>query len=92
MLPPPKRKLPTPDSKSALAVNKSMAAKPVSQSSIPVPSGLSAAHEEDEDELTQASGSGLLLPASVARGKAKAEKKDEALDLFGLGTLDLHHA
>lgn len=74
MLPPPKRKLPVPvvDRAKSLAVNKSMAAK----------AKPTQADGDDEDEVP----SGMLLPSSIARGKAKAAAKAEAgpVDLFGL--------
>ncbi len=90
MLPPPKRKLPTNTTKSSgLAVNKSMATPKLS-GGIPELGGLSAAEiaasangagrgDDDEDEEDK----GMMLPPSIARGKAKT-KAGPAVDLFGL--------
>jgi hypothetical protein len=95
MLPPPKRKTPgstgatgKPGSNTGLAVNKSMA-RPAARPSPPVGEadlsgiigpGAVEGGEDDEDEDGK---SGMLLPASVARGKVKA-KAEPVMDLFGL--------
>lgn len=92
MLPPPKRKTPgstgttgKPGPNSGLAVNRSMA-RPAAPPPPPVGeadlSGIIGpgvvTGDDDDDDRT-----GMLLPASVARGKAKA-KAEPAMDLFGL--------
>lgn len=94
MLPPPKRKTPgsngatsKPGSGSGLAVNRSMARParpppPVGEADLSGIIGSGAAHGDEEDEGEDGKG-GMLLPASVARGKAKA-KAEPAMDLFGL--------
>ncbi|GFZ44634.1 hypothetical protein JCM24511_02358 [Saitozyma sp. JCM 24511] len=96
MLPPPKRKLPTSSTSksSSLAVNKSMATRPAAPAPAPKPVLPSAGREvddenDDEDEeldLSNGTDTGMLMPASVARGKLKAAKQDEGLDLFGLAS------
>ncbi|KAK1921362.1 mitotic checkpoint regulator, MAD2B-interacting-domain-containing protein [Papiliotrema laurentii] len=103
MLPPPKRKLPVGGSKQSLAVNKSMA-NPRPPTSVPSSSGpdlggLSAAElaglgrgnnddDDDDGDDEENKRSGLMLPASVARGKAKAKAAapEPTLDLFGLSS------
>ncbi|WOO82389.1 Pre-mRNA-splicing factor cwf20 [Vanrija pseudolonga] len=75
MLPPPKRKIATTaPSKSSLAVNKSMAAKPAP---VAAPARAPLPADDDSDDEKPA----LMVPAALKRG---ANKKDEALDLFGL--------
>jgi hypothetical protein len=108
MLPPPKRKLPVGGSKQSLAVNKSMA-NPRPPTSVPSSSGpdlggLSAAElaglgrgnnddDDDDGDDEENKRSGLMLPASVARGKAKAKAAapEPTLDLFGLCKSTLLH-
>jgi hypothetical protein len=45
--------------------------------------------EVEEFDLSNGTDTGMLMPASVARGKVKAAKQDHGLDLFGLGESDL---
>lgn len=70
-----------------------MATRPAAPAPAPKPVLPSAGREvddenDDEDEeldLSNGTDTGMLMPASVARGKLKAAKQDEGLDLFGLG-------
>jgi hypothetical protein len=71
-----------------LAVNKSMAAKPrppagIADLSSSIRPGMNENRDHGEEDDDEGGKSGMLLPPSLARGKAKA-KEDDALDLFGL--------
>ena len=82
MLPPPKRRLPAKDPKASLAVNKSMAAKPLPPPGMEDLDLISPAKitGDESEEVTGA----LFKPASVSRGQKKAAG-DTLIDLFGLG-------